>query len=56
MDPDGDFVEIPPLRNVLPPFAYVVQFGIVVYEDFNFLTVLVELVTRSCIDGSRRCV
>ena len=39
--------------KLLPPFAYVVQFGIVVYEDFNFLTVLVELVTRSCIDGSR---
>ena len=38
---------------MVPPFAYVVQFGIVVYEDLNFLIVLLELVTRICIDGSR---
>ena len=37
--------------KLLPPFAYVVQFGVEVYKDFNLLAVLVEFIAGGCIDS-----
>ena len=39
--------------KLLPPFAYVVQFGVEVYKDFNLLAVLVEFIAGGCIDSCR---
>ena len=39
--------------KLFPPFAYVVQFGVEVYKDFNLLAVLVEFIAGGCIDSCR---
>ena len=46
--------------ELLPPFSEVVEFGVVVHEDFSFLSCLIESVAgfsiEECGVGSIRCV